>query len=140
MLLLVDLFNDLEAIFLGKTGRYHALFQLLERTLFFVLEHLESLDQGFFGGLELLRFLLVLVDEALLLLCALLLVRLAYADFVHREIMDILATLRGQLSNVFTLGRLGFELLLLEVALAVKLLVEFVAYRLDARALIHVHV
>jgi len=131
VLLLVDLFNDLEAIFLSETGRYHALFQLLERTLFFVLEHLESLDQGFFGGLELLRFLLVLVDEALLLLRALLLVRFAYADFVHREIMDILATFCSQLSNVFTLGILSLELLLLEHAFAVKIFVEFVADRLN---------
>ena len=44
LLLLVHFFHNLETVLFCQGRRHHALFELLKRVLFFVLEHLKALN------------------------------------------------------------------------------------------------
>lgn len=126
VLLFVHFLNNLKAVFLCETRGHHALFELLKRSLFFVLEHLKALDQGLFCRFELLSFLLVLVDQLLLLLSARLLVGLADADLVHAKLVDFVTTFGGHLSDAFTLGLFVHKILIFKMLLPSEVLVEFI--------------
>lgn len=86
------------------------------------------MDQCFFRRFEVLSFLLVLIDEFLLLFSTLLLVRLADAYLVLAEVLDLLSALGGHLSNTFTLSLLIDAVLFFKDALPVEVFVELITY------------
>lgn len=128
LLFLVDFFHYLQTVLLCQGCRHHALFQLLKRGLFFVLEHLQTLDQRLLSRFKVLSLLLVLVNKCLLLLSASLLVGLADADLVHAVLLDLLPALGGHLSDAFTLSLFIHAVLLLKHALPVHVFIQLLSH------------
>ena len=139
-MLVIYLIDDFETVFLGETGSDHALLELHEGLAFLLLDLLKSLDQAFFSRLELLCFLLILIDQSFLVIDLRLVLRFALLNLLlpvalHR----VLAVVDHRLDP---LSSICFRLLFgsVELFLPQGVLSELVSDGLHTLLLLHVHV